>query len=169
MAQPTHVYCSRTDIDNVLSEKGVDLRADDSPPTELGDVLDEAASIIDQKCTQRYTVQSLQDSRIIRHWSKWIAAFLLCKRRNNDASNALGEEYDRVMKELDGIAAGKFTLGDAVARRPSLPGMSNPRVIMNPWPHVVVEKRTSTGLPPQDYRQKKDPLGDMDGILDYSV
>lgn len=163
------LYCDRFDVEDVLSDTGVELRIDDGPPRTLGNCLDEAASVIEQKCLLRYDVPALSGSRVVKHWAKWIATFLLCKRRGNGPSEALGEEYDRVMKELDAVAAGKARIGDAVERRPSLPGMSNVRVIKEPWPHVVVERRSSTGLPPQEYRQKVDPIDWTNSVTDYAI
>lgn len=155
----TTTYCTLADVRNRLSSAGVDLRLDDtSLPAVDGDVLNEAAAVIEQYSLLRYTAARLADSRIVKQWAGWIAAYFLCMRRNNSPSPALAEQYDKVMEQLAGVQAGKIKIADIIERKPGVPTMSNHRATTNPWPRIVVEPSKSTSVPTTDYPQTKDPL-----------
>src|SRR5712671_5774094 len=92
----TVLYCSMNDVVNVLSQSGVDLRLDDIPPAPTdGDVLNDASTIIDEFCANRYSPTWLVQSDWIRHRCKNIAAFLLCERRGNPVPSGVQTQWDR--------------------------------------------------------------------------
>jgi len=154
----TTPYCTRQDLINRLSATGVIDRADDGPPAELGDVIDNASTIIDEHCLLLYTPARLAVSDWVNQRATDIAASLLCERRGNPVSQGIAKPYERTMLRLEQVRLGVLSIPDIAARREAVPAMSNLRVRLDPVLRVVVERRRSAGPPVEDYQQHYDRL-----------
>jgi len=152
----TALYCSMTDVRNRLSAEGVNLRLDDFPEDADGDILNEAAAIIDEHAGPRYGT-NLPNSRIVNQWAANIAACLLCERRGNPPPLGMSRKFDRTMKSLEAVLSHGRQITDIAEMKTSCPVLSNVHTQMFPFPHTVVEAgaRRSTGTP-EGYTQTKD-------------
>lgn len=151
-------YCTLQDMQNRLSVMGVSLRVDDVPPTDLGDVIIEASTVIDEYCFHRYTPTAMLTSAWVEYRATDIACYFLCERRGNPVPIGIAQRYERTMKKLERVYDGKFNIYDCPERRTPAPTMSNMRVIFRPFPRSVVETGTkrSTGQVTQ-YDRTRDP------------
>lgn len=163
----TALYCTMDDVKNILSAAGVTARLDDVPPDDDGDVLDEAASIIDEYCYTRYGA-NLTRSRVVKHWAAALAAVALCERRGNPPPIGLVRKCDRVMESLKRVLSNGRQIPDIAQVKAGAPVMSNMHVQLYPYPHSVVESsgKRSTGKP-ENYQQNRDVLGRW--IYDYTI
>lgn len=161
---PITQYCAQADIQNRLSTTGVNLRVDDTPPTTLGDVLNNAASIIDEHCRLSYDPATMVTSEWVKQRATDVAAYLLCTRRGNPAPGSIEALYTRTMARLEQVRLGVVQIPDIPARKNMAPVLSNQRVKLTPFPHVVTERNRSTGTP-AGYDQHTDPQE----WYDYSI
>ena len=126
--------CTQTDMQYILSVKGVLLRMDDagngSAETDFVDEIIEIASVwVNQHLFDRYATATIQASS----WAKWAAAHkavvLASKRRGNSVPESLLEELDVYIAELERIRDGKSNLmtdtGVATPTHDELPTVSN--------------------------------------------
>ncbi len=144
------------------------LRLDDVPPDPAdGDVLNEAAALIDEYLFPRYGV-NLATSRIVNQWAATIAACFLCERRGNPPPLGISRKFDRIMKSMEGVLLHGRQISDIAEQKTSCPVLSNMHTQMVPYPHSVVESGTlrSTGTP-EGYRQNKDLLDRW--VYDYQI
>lgn len=138
-------YCTQDDISDRLSETGVDLRIDDSPPSTLGRVLERAAVMVNRYCQTRYTVAQLAMSDHVRELAADIATYYLCIRRGNPAPPYLVDLFNDAKEALAQINQGVLQLPDIAQTRPAFPAMSNPMVAARPTLHARVQTRRSVG------------------------
>jgi phage gp36-like protein len=167
MPANTAAYCQLIDIQNRLSAAGVAARVDDTPPTTLGDVIDEASRKVDEHCQTRYGT-NLSKSNIVKHWTATIAATLLCERRGNPVPNSLARRYQETMDAMEHVLLHGRLIPDIAERKAGVPVMSNVHTQLLPYPHTVVETgtRRSTGKPEQ-YTQNKDVIDNY--VYDYVI
>lgn len=130
----TYLYTSRSEIDDLLSEYGVDLRLDDNDSnsidtTESARLTTNGLNIATAKCNlyllERYDASDLYESWIVHHWATVIAARWLCKRRGNPVPESLDDEYDEVIEEMTAVKEGDMSLGDVAQRESDQPTFSN--------------------------------------------
>ena len=161
-------YCDTDDIKNRLSAVGVTLRTDDSPPDDLGDVIDEASAMIEEHCLLGYTETNLAASRWANHVCADLATALLCERRGNPMPAGIARRHERAMERLEKVRLGSMLIPDIAARKEAVPVMSNVRIVQRPFNRTVVERNRSTGKP-ADYKQERDPLDWTNLYLDYVI
>jgi phage gp36-like protein len=150
-------YCTQSDLVNRLSADGIAYRTDDVPPAALGDVLAEAATVIDEHCRLAYDPASLAQSDWVQQRATDIAAFMLCQRRGNPVPPGVAQKYERTLERLELVRKGQLAIPDAPGRRNQVPVMSNLRVRLDPFPRVVVERYSGpTRERPKDYTQATD-------------
>lgn len=148
-------YCDTDDLLDRLSAAGVIDRADDTPPSHLGDVIARASRKVDQFAFLLYR-NRLAASAWVRDVTADIAAHLLCRRRGNPS--VYKAEYDEALVALRRVQLGVLQVPDIAMHRELVPTVSNLRVRLDPFPRVVVERRRSAGPPVEDYRQHYDVL-----------
>ncbi len=160
-------YCVLADIQNRLSVVGVTARIDDTPPTTLGDVIDEASRMVDRYCQTRYGA-NLALSNIVKHCTANIAAMFLCERRGNPVPIGIQRKYDRDLEFMEKVEAYGKLIPDIAETKAGVPTLSNVHVQLVPYPHTVVEAgvRRSTGTP-QGYTQNRDTLDSFN--YDYQI
>ena len=158
-------YCTSNDIKNVLSEPGVNLRTDDTPPSTLGDVILEASAEIDEYCLTQYDQSDLVGNNWITQRAKVIAAVKLCGRRANGIPASLQARYNTILGRLEMVRLGRLLIPDAPTKAGTVPQLSNVEVQKRPIAHTRVVRSTSTGDPPTDYTQRRT----QNDILDYTI
>ena len=168
IAMPPTAYCTIANIQDRLSINGVTLRLDDVPPDEWGDVLNEAATIIDEHCFTRYST-NLQQSAWVVYRATDIAAQLLCERRGNPAPAVVAKRAARAIEALMRVQAGSMNIYDIPEQRTAAPTMSNVRVILRPYPRSVVETgvQRSTGTV-TTYPRNRDPYDAINAGIDLN-
>ncbi len=155
---PSVPYTTLQAIQNRLSINGVVLRMDDVPPSTLGEVIEEASSIIDEHAAHRYTQANLATSNWIYFRATDIACYLLCERRGNPVPIGIAQRYERAIAKLEQVYNGRFNIWDIPERKSAIPTMSNMRIVLRPFPRAVVETGNlrSTGTVTQ-YQRNRDP------------
>ena len=160
----TTAYCTVDDLRNRLSAVGVSLRADDTPPTTLGDVISRASSKINQYCLPRYTAINLAASDWTNEVATTLAVFYLCTRRANPPPQSAAFDYKEAIEDLKLVRRGQLNVPDVAMRRAAAPVLSNVHIQLHPVPHTRVEKVRSTGTV-TDYPQKVDPFETIDYVI----
>jgi phage gp36-like protein len=162
-------YCSLSDIQNRLSDEGVNLRVDDKPSV-VDAVLQRAASKIDQYCRGRYDPTVLATSPWIKEACTTIACFYLASRRANPVPASLTADYEELLNpdgrhgDLRDIRSGALNIPEIAQRKPEIPVISQPRIRLDPFPRTVIEKNRGTGQA-SGYTQWQDRLD----FLDYTI
>lgn len=157
-------YLTEQDLHNRLSAEGVALRVDDGPPDDLGDVIDDASSLIEEYCWQFYDAAQLAQSEWVKQRATDLAAQLLCERRGNPAPVGVARRHDRAVESLEMVREGKLRIPWLPLRRTCAPRLANQRARLEPVIHVVTEKRRST-VKAKNYRQHDDKWE----FFDYSI
>lgn len=165
-------YCTLTDVYNRLSREGVDLRLDDAPPDVDADVLDDAASIIEEFCRVQYAPAQLSASRWVNQRCTDIASYLLCERRGNPVPKSIERSWRQYVDNdgrpgrLDLVRKGSLQIPDIPMRKEMVPRVSTMRTRLDPvGPRAVVEKYRSTGTA-EGYKQRTDST---EVFTDYSI
>ncbi len=136
------VYCTFADMQDLLSESGIDLRLDDdddgvvtggsSDTATTGERLWQrkavnwATSRVNDFGKGRYDTDGLSSSWTVNEWCTVLACWRLCQRRLNP--NPLQAEKERVLAELASLAAGTTHLGDVGMRESCAPGVDSYRI-----------------------------------------
>lgn len=151
-------YATRTELEHIWSEFGVDVRLDDDDDGVaqsglVAAVLEEATVKVNYHLLARYSVATLAASA----WVKWaaanIAACLLARRRGNPIPEAMQADCDEYLDALKEIKAGSTDLpADAGLASPefdSMPSVSN-LTVDGRYRRRKVRRvaSTSTGSPP---------------------
>lgn len=125
----TVLYATETDLDNILSPFGVQVRTDDTDSGSTDEsiisaVLTQASSDINFYLFQRYPLSTLAPGGTPLVWVEmacsFIAAKYLCMRRGNPVPEQVEEKYQQVIEALRDIEAGKRQL-------PADSGLANPQ------------------------------------------
>jgi len=156
-------YCTQADIQGRLSAEGVRLRLDDNP-TDVTDVLENAAIDVNQGAQLRYGVARLAKSNWVRFKARDLAVFYICLRRNNPVTKSIQLLYEKAIDALEQVRMGQLAIPDIAEGKASAPVLSNQIVRPYPVPHPATVTGTSTGTP-QGYTQHVD-TGD---IMNYSI
>lgn len=152
-------------IQDRLSVEAVALRLDDVPPTELGGVIEDALTQIDEHCWLRYPPEALLANDWVLERAADLGAFLLCERRDNCAGPGMTRKYERALERLEKVRLGNLQIPNCATRKASAPVTSGMRVRLDPFPRSVVELYRSTGKA-QGYTQNRDSL---EWRPDYSI
>lgn len=149
-------YCQQADVQAVLSAFALNVRLDDDldgvADIDVGQVIEQATTRVNQFVLRRYAVQTAAAST----WLKWcvavIAATIACRRRGNEVPDALIEEVKDYREQLEAIRAGQEDLpaddGPAIPLSDETPAVSN-LTIDERFPRAKVRRvpRTSSGGP----------------------
>jgi phage gp36-like protein len=155
------IYCSETELDQILSSFGVEVRTDDTDTgttneTIISAVLEQASAEINYYLFDQYPLSIIAPGGTALIWVKWacayIGSFLLCQRRGNPVPDPLAEKYQKTIEALQLIESGKKQLpGDSGLVSPQFdytPAISN--YVYSEWfprTHIRRVPSTSTGGP----------------------
>lgn len=154
---PTNLYTAKGDIEDVLSEHGVELTLDDDGDGTAGedeevDALNKAiywaTSRINLHCAGLYKTARLAQSWVVNYWASVLAARQLAGRRGNTVPQSLEQAYQEAKEDLDRVKNGDLSIPEIATRANSWPTWSNIRV--NPYRRLRkarVEKAISEGSP----------------------
>jgi hypothetical protein len=125
-----------------------------------------------EHCAMFYSLANLAISDWIRRHAAVVAAYLYCLRRGDPPPQGVAGLYAETKTKLERVQKGWLMIPLLPRTKASVPVMSNMRPALRPHPHVVVERRRSTGSP-LGYHQNGDPW-DMLGVnepyvYDYAV
>lgn len=122
------VYCTRTEVEAILSSAGVMARLDDGTSNSAAQavaVIEQASETVNIHCCRRYAVAALATSP----WVKWatatIAARNACRRRANPVPGAIEQDYDEVMEKLKQILSAQLDLPNIAPAHDETPAVSN--------------------------------------------
>ena len=148
------LYCTETQLDDLLSSFGVQVRTDDedsgsTDESQIQPVIERATADVNFSLMQRYPLAIIAPSGTAITWVKWataiIAAVYLCQRRGNDVPETLVEAFDETKAKLKEIADGTMQLvGDSGIVNPQFddtPTVSNFR--FNDWFRLQKIRRTA--------------------------
>lgn len=141
---PPPVYCLFTDMQNVMSANGLNLRMDDNPPSAWRDSIYRAGSRINQYLIRRYDTVQLVGNYWVQFNAAIMATYILCGGRGNTVPQSLAKDYKEVIADLKEVRDGKADVPDVAARRQTCPVMSNTRILLAPQPHVRIDRVFST-------------------------
>lgn len=146
-----NIYCVPSDMVDIMSYNGVDLRRDDTPPTAYGGAAAKAGNQIDKYCFRRYAPADLATSDLVKDWAATIAVYYLCCRRGNTPPNGIAIMYDEALVDLKEIKNGINDIPGIPIRRGYAPVMSVMRATQRPFPRAVVEtSRGSSAAAPRN-------------------
>lgn len=171
----SNTYCQIADVQDVLSNQGVELRTDDCPPTEYGNAIARAGDKVDWHCFRRYTPDNLALSPLVRDWAAVLAAYYLSCRRGNDPPAGIAILYEEAIANMTEVKKGLNEIPGIPARKSYVPVFSSMRATQRPFNRSVVEKERgshATGSP-ENFHQWGD-IWDTYGwnspaFLDYSM
>jgi phage gp36-like protein len=170
MPYATLQYCTLADLQNRLSDDGVNLRVDDKPTVTTA-VINRATTKLDGYLRPRYDpVTQLAASAWVTEACATVAAYYLCGRRANPVPATLRRDFEDLINpdgksgELQLIRRDQMNLPDVPMRKVEVPVLSQPRIRLDPFPRTVIERNRSTGQA-QGYTQHADRLD----FFDYSI
>lgn len=147
-------YCQKADLELRLSALGVSLRLDDDV-TAVDDVIGDASEWINFYCEGRYEQAQLALSLWIKYRCRDIAILFLCIRRLNAIPKSAQFAYDQAIKALEKVQAATMVIPGIEPRKTPGPVLSQPRPVLWPIPHTVIERGRSTGQP-EGYSRRDD-------------
>lgn len=151
-------YCTAANIETLLSQFGVDSRADDDLDGSADDgivdaAIEKASADVNLYLLARYSVADVAASA----WVKWVTATFavagLSKRRGNPCPESISEQCEQYVEELKRIQDGKQPLigdsGPVAPRYEDLPTVSN-LIVDGRYRRSKIRRipATSTGAPP---------------------
>ena len=153
------VYCEESDVVLKAGQEAVDLRRDDPGASDSLDAsIEEASSWIDFYLIQRYPDTSFADNRWVKYACVTLTLYFYCQRRLESVPSSIEAQYKRLIEVLGKILSGAsgYKVPGLAERKVSAPVLSQPRVILWPYPRVVTQRQQSTGRP-EGYPQRNDP------------
>lgn len=147
------LYCTEADVRRVSSSMAVDLRLDDDgdgtvsgdEALALQDALIDATETINFYCWQKYSPLSLSRSNFINRRASVLAAYVLSRRRDNPAPEALETSAEKAIEELESVCVNGKLLPGVPLRRTLGPSWSNTRCVPGYTFRVIrVERNTSS-------------------------
>jgi hypothetical protein len=145
-------YSTITQIEQIISELGVDLTSGDNFTTIASDTanvnaaIEKVDSIIDLKIGMLYSPASLAASTWVKWCSATLASCALYRRRGNPCPESLHRECEEYIENLNAIKAGELQLPDVAYQGNHFPTMTNIAVDMRyTRRHLRRITSTSTG------------------------
>lgn len=124
---PQYIYTSRREVENVISQVGVNLRLDDLDTSDSEDALEEyyidATLDIDTHAQHYYESSDLATSSWVRRRATYLACYYLSQRRGNPALFQL--RYNQIMEQLERVQLGEMLIPGLPTRADMTPAMSN--------------------------------------------
>jgi hypothetical protein len=162
-----YTYCTRTQVERLLSTLGVaerlDHNADGVVEASEALLMDDAIAMATETCNfylyGKYAPARLSQSNLVNRWATAFAALELCLTRGGVVPEALQERVEKYQEWLELVAEGKRFLPNVPLRRNQAPIYDNIRCDPRyQWRVIRVEKRTSSQEPTDrpvrpDYRE----------------
>jgi hypothetical protein len=127
-----YTYTSQDEIENQLSEIGVQLRLRDLTGIDSANyitrLVGEATDVVNQYVMGFYDEDVLANSLWVRAHATWIACVLICRRRGQPVPKSLIEQYNEVIEDLKAVRRGEIQIPRLPTSSNMLPAMSNLRV-----------------------------------------
>ena len=165
----TTLYVSQSDMEDLLSTEGVELRLDDNGDGSVSaaellrlttNARNYATAKVNRYLSGRYAEADLATSWVINEWAAYLACNWLSRRRGNPG--LFKAEVGEAIKDMKEIRAGVSNLEDIPARHPSWPTWSNTRVDSNyRLRKIRVERPISEEEPTSGKPQQRDIWADV--------
>lgn len=155
---PTQTYCTLSDVEAAWNPADLlDAVDDDTSGTmSAGEqaivtrAIERAANRMNASLEMRYALSSLASNHWCRDCNAALAVYLLATRRGTAASDAIQEQYESYVADLEQIIAGRMRVPQAAETHEHKPTVTN--FAVDPTQAVATVRRvndTSTGaLPP---------------------
>ena len=129
------LYCSQTNVEQILSANGVTLRLDDSgdgtvsaaEQLAMDFALADAAETCNFYLWPKYSPSWLATSNWVNVRASWLATYALCDRRGNPCPESLEDRAEKVLEELERVHSGSHLLPGVPLRWAMAPVYSNVR------------------------------------------
>jgi hypothetical protein len=127
------VYCTKTDMDLLLSREGIDLRKDDDEDAFDNSLeadivpraINYATSRVNLYCLGFYDAIQLETSWLVNEWTTIVAVRWMCGRRGNPVPTSLAEMFKEALADLELVRSGVFQIPDIGKRFPDSPAWAN--------------------------------------------
>ena len=121
-------YSTLTDMKKLIPETAIIQLTDDENTgsvnqARVDEAIAQADAEIDSYCGGRYTVPFTTVPDIVKKISVDIAIYNLYSRRVEEIPETRAERYKNAMRQLEGIASGKITVGEPEADVPESGGV----------------------------------------------
>src|SRR3990167_2072302 len=121
-------YSTLTDMKKLIPETAIIQLTDDentgsSDLARVDEAIAQSDAEIDSYCGGRYTVPFTTVPDIVKKISVDIAIYNLYSRRVEEIPETRAERYKNAMRQLEGIASGKITIGEPDADVPESGGV----------------------------------------------
>jgi hypothetical protein len=160
----TTTYCTRTDLEAIISPAGLLACIDDdenggTSPTADGYVtsaIENAASKINQKLsTSKYKPASISSNAWVKWTNAYLAIDILSRRRNNPAVESITSEIKERLELLDAVRAGREQLPEQTPDFDCLPAVSNLKPELYKYQNPIrVSVNESVGSTPDPTRKR---------------
>jgi len=130
------VYCTKDDVEALLSAIGVDQALDDNNRGTLAGEWEEfmnkglqwSSARVDFYLNGQYQRRYLADSWLVNDWATTLCACWLRARRGNPVPGSLLDMCKGVIEDLKLVQSGQVVLSDVPLRAAAWPAWSNVRV-----------------------------------------
>lgn len=142
------VYTTASAILTRVSQLGVDLRTDESPPPPddpIVEAITEASADIDFHCLLQYPAAQLATSRWIAARAIDCAVYHLCCRRFETPPASVTKRYETAIEQLELVRTGQAKVPGIARSRGAAPTLSQPRIDLRRYPASRIEKPRSIG------------------------
>lgn len=130
---PDVKYCTRTDVQMILSSQGILDRteedsANNSTQVTLDGLIEFASAELEVSVSKRYELSSLSNNRWMRYAAAVITSHMLFSHKGWPVPDSIQDWYDRTMGTVASIMRGLVDLPGANPRVEPLPAMGNTHV-----------------------------------------
>jgi hypothetical protein len=130
---PDAKYCSRSDVELIISSQGILDRteedsANSSTQVTLDGLIDFASAELEVNFAKRYPSTSLTNNRWMRYATSVVTAHMLFSHKGWPIPDSIQIWYERTMKTVSLITSGMMDLPGALPRVEPLPSMANTHV-----------------------------------------
>lgn len=117
------LYCTRKDIEQLLSEYGLDQFVDQAGVVDTA--ISRASAYIENWLCNRYDVTTLASHPTVNELATVFASWRVCQHRGNEAPPSLEYRYQQCREELMGYSKGQPPLCGATGNENMTPSYSN--------------------------------------------
>lgn len=173
------ILCTQDDASDWLSIAGLESRFEDdlnqtfdtSESDRADRLILRASSVVSSYLAVRYNRAEFAGANpptstpmFVRHCTAIVFTYFACARRQNPASGAIKEEYERVLEYLKQIQSGDLQLEGVADSYNSLPFMSNPTVVgaANVTKIRILPTISVGGRPPSESKLKQYEISPLD-------
>lgn len=146
------LFCTRAELETKFGSVGIDVQLLDGPQGGIDGALTQATDLVWFYCQRVAPFEALQANRMVRNWTKAIAAYFASGNGGELHSSSFKEEHDTAIAQLEMVAAQKMGIpGLSVIAgkedKGGVPVVSALAVDPEMNPSVRVNLPASTGTP----------------------